>query len=210
MSIEGKEITNYSQFNKNPWLIEFFKESNIIPILESSDRQFEDLENALFTMLLYVWLDDAVGEQLDVVGIHIGVIRNGRNDETYRTIIRAQIQINISSGEPEALISAIRVLFDTNIIEYHPMYPAKVRIWVGGNFPITDSYELVDDLGNNIVDDLGNFIILEVENLTSLSLLLGLIPSGVGLLFSDFIIDDIGNFIITDDGSYIVSTFFIE
>ena len=209
MSIEGKEITNYSQFNKNPWLIEFFKDSNITSILEASDRQFEDLENALFTMLLYVWLDDAVGEQLDVVGIHIGINRDGRNDETYRTIIRAQIQINISSGEPEALISATRVLFNTLNVIYTSEYPAKVRIYTDASLPITLQNNIVDHLGNQIVDHLGNNIVSESSNPSALSILLGIIPSGVSLLIDNNIIDHEGNFIVDHLGNFIIGSEFI-
>ena len=182
MSIDGKQITNYSQFNTSPWLIEYLKESNIVKILESSDPQFNDLEEALFDMLLELWIDTAVGEQLDVLGIHVGIDRDGRSDSDYRTVIRAQIEINISSGEPEALIQAVQILYSATYVEYVPEYPAKIRIY-------TD---------------------ITISDPTILRPLLGIIPSGVALLYADNLVTHLGDLIVTDDGSEIVVTYFVE
>ena len=204
MSVEGKQITDYSQFNANPWLIEFFRDSNVIGVLSATDQQFEELEQVLYDMLVELWIDNAEGEQLDVLGVHVGIDRDGRNDSSYRTVIKAQIEINISSGEPEALIKAVQVLFNTTNVLYTPEYPAKVRIWTDQDLPITFTSNMVDHLGNQLVDNLGNSIITESSNDSALSVLLGVVPSGVGLLIDANIIDHEGNFIVDHLGNFLV------
>lgn len=163
MSTSVEKITDYKNFNKNPWLIEFFKEHNLIDILEAGDNQFNELETVFYDMFTKLWIDNAEGEQLDILGIHIGADRNGLNDTDYRLLIEAKIQINISSGQPERVISAVRFIYDTNDIEYVPNYPAKVRIYVTGQ-----EYTSAEA-----------FLLLQV------------LPSGVGLILSEVMVTEI-------------------
>lgn len=187
MSIHGKKITDYSIFNKNPWLIEFFKDSNLIDILESGDTQSEELEQVFFDLLLNMWIDTASGEQLDVLGVHIGVDRLGRIDSEYRAVLVSQININISSGEPESLIDAVRTLFNTSDVLYKPEYPAKVIMFTHATLPVTPT---------------------QLENI--LRTLLGLTPVGVGLLWGNNIIDNNSDLLVDHDGNEIIATDFVE
>lgn len=163
MSTSVEKITDYKDFNKNPWLIEFFKEHNILGVLEAGDNQFNELETVFYDMFTKLWIDYAEGEQLDVLGVHVGVDRNGLSDADYRLLIEAKIQINVSSGQPERVISAVRFIYDTNDIEYVPNYPAKVRIYVVGQ-----EYTQAEAL-----------------------LILQILPSGVGLILSETMVTEI-------------------
>ncbi|MFX1587234.1 MAG: hypothetical protein ACFFC1_03680 [Promethearchaeota archaeon] len=207
MSIEGKQITDYGNFNKHPWLIEYVKNRDIKDVLSISDPQFNDLEQALYEILDGIWLENAVGEQLDVIGIILNFPRLGRDDESYRTVLLGIVEINTSSGEPERLISAIKLLFNATDVEYIPMYPAKIRIWQNGDFIDNISYDLVDDVGDTIIDDVGNTIIVDLVDNSSLSILLGVVPSGVGFYLADNLIVDDGSFLLTDTSEEIVVTF---
>ncbi len=204
-----EQITEYSDYNTNPWLIEFFKESNITEILKANDNQFNELEEKLYDFFTKIWLDIAKGEQLDVLGIHVGFDRLGYDDESYKTLLRAKIEINISSGEPERLISAFRTLFQTENVEYTPVYPAKIRMWSDGDFILLIFDDLVTDTSDNIVDNNGNQIILGTSDISQLIILLGVVPSGVGLLIADNLIDNLGNFIVTNTGDPILVQNFI-
>lgn len=173
-----EKITNYSQFNRPPWLIEFFKGSNIVGILESADNQFNELESAIYDMFTKVWLENAEGEQLDILGIHVGISRNGRNDTDYKAVIQMKIEINVSSGQPERLIQAVRLLYGKDEIEYVPNYPAKVRIYVEGQEYTNDEAQI----------------------------LLSIVPSGVGLILSETMVTEIAEEdILTEDGNKILT-----
>ena len=199
MSIE--QITDYNTKNKNPFLVEIFREANITGILESSDNQFNELETAFFQILLEMWIDTAIGEQLDVLGIHLNIKRQGRPDDAYRTLLKAKVEINVSSGEPERLIGAVRSLYEITDIEYSGVYPAKVRIHSDTeSLSLFILYFIVDNNGNNIITNTGDTIIAEVEDIETPQTLIQVIPSGVGLLFSDNLIFNTGEFVITDTG----------
>jgi len=211
MSIEGKQITDYSsEFNKNPWLINYLQDSELVDILESADNQFNEIENAGFQLLLNMWLENAAGFQLDVIGIVVGLERQGKDDTSYKSLLYTKIDINVSSGQPEKIISAVKILFNAENVEYTPVYPAKFRIWTDGNLSILDEYLLVDYSGNEIVDYDGNNITSFVEDFSALSFLLGIIPAGVGFLWADNIIDYEGKFLVDYSGNMIIGTYTIE
>jgi len=79
-------------------------------LLISYVTQIQDLEDALFEVLLDTTLDTSVGQQLDNIGEIVGELRLSRDDETYRTGLRVRILINKSSGTIEELLE-IAVLF---------------------------------------------------------------------------------------------------
>ncbi len=179
------KITDYSDFNQYPWLVEFLKTSDVKGILEAFDRQFNDLETVFFSMILEMWLDDAIGEQLDVLGIHVGISRNGISDDSYRSLLKGKIEINTSSGTPEDLIKAFKQLYpgatDTT---YTPFYPGKVQMFTNGT-PILTASEIVQ-----IIDSL--------------------LPSGVGLVFSNFdYITEGGDKLVTEAGDQLIATSFL-
>lgn len=199
-----EKISDYKNFNINPWLIEFFKESNLKDVLEIYDNQFNDLENALYDFFTKLWIEEAEGIQLDILGIHVDFARVGFDDESYRTLLKAKIQLNVSSGQPERLILAMRILFNTENIEYIPAYPAKVIMWSDGTFIVLTRANLIDESSNNIVDENGNQIIVDTPNESFYSILLLIVPAGVGLLLADNLITNEGNYYVTNDGHKII------
>lgn len=211
MSIEGKQITDYSStFNKNPWLIEYLKTSDFVDMLGAFDLQFNEMEEVGFQLLLNMWLVNAEGAQLDTIGIIVGLSRQGRDDTSYRSLLYTKIDINVSSGQPEKIISAIKILFDTENVEYTPVYPAKFRIWTDGSLLILEEYLLVDYSADEIVDYDGNNITSFIEDFTALSFLLGIIPAGVGFLWADNIVDYEGAFLVDYSGNMVIGTYSIE
>jgi hypothetical protein len=61
----------------------------------------------LFELVDERFLDTAVGEQLDGLGQIIGIPRGGLDDDAYRTRLRAQIRILISSGTIEDVLAIL-------------------------------------------------------------------------------------------------------
>lgn len=175
-----EKINDYSVKNTTPFLLEQFKDSNINGILESFDNQFNELEDVFFQLLTELWLNKAVGEQLDVLGIHLDIDRDGLNDDDYRKLLILKSEINTSPATPEILIKAVKNIFGVLDAFYKPSYPAKVIIGTSADLLGFDEVEfllsivpagvglfvgdyLVDELGNNVVDELGNFILAPTE-----------------------------------------------
>lgn len=94
---------------------------------------FQELEDVAQDLLTNRALDTAIGVQLDGIGQIVGLARNGMNDEQYRFALRFKIFINISSGEAETLIRALKYFTDANYIKYDPLYPAGFQMFTDGS-----------------------------------------------------------------------------
>lgn len=77
--------------------------ANIQAILTAWLDQIQSLEDAIFAVYQSRILDNAVGEQLDLLGALVGEPRNNRSDTFYKVGIRVRILVNFSDGTPEDL-----------------------------------------------------------------------------------------------------------
>lgn len=112
-------------------LVQQYKESpNINKVLEGIVEPIQVLEDEFYSIYTGIWLDDAIGAQLDGLGKIVGELRLGRSDADYKSAIIAQIGINTSAGEPESILSAIRSLYNPKIIQYSDVYPANYQIYI--------------------------------------------------------------------------------
>lgn len=103
--------------------------SDLEKILEVYLKQIQDLEDAAFQVLLETILDNAVGEQLDVIGRIVVLAREGFADDTYRERLRAKIIINRGSGTIPEIIEIISLLSGPGVqVEVQQFFPAAIHV----------------------------------------------------------------------------------
>jgi len=83
-------------------------------------RQFQDIEDALQTLLTLPSIDDSAGAQLDLIGRLLGQARGGVDDDTYRGYLRAAILVERSSGTGESIYKIFTLLLA-------PALPMQIR-----------------------------------------------------------------------------------
>lgn len=92
---------------------QFKGKTNIEKLLSAINVSVQDLENAAQQVLLQRTIDNAVGAQLDAIGVIVGEARAGLDDETYRRRVRARISVHRSKGTVDDLIRVTDlVVFD--------------------------------------------------------------------------------------------------
>ena len=171
------------------------------------NQRADTLEQAMFD-LINDTLSNCVGKQLDIAGEVVGIERDDRDDESYRSIIFLKILINISSGEPDILIQAIQQLYGASDVDYHPVYPAKVRIWQDGEFGIFLTYDMDTVSGDELCFLDGNTFQGRTVDESSQDLLVGLLPSGVDLLLAHTLIDHENNELSFLDGNDLIGVLY--
>lgn len=92
-------------------------------------QHVEDMFQQVWTLRT---IDNSFGAQLDGIGEIAGETRLGRPDEEYRIAIKFQLFLNISSGEPETLISATKFLTQATIVTYVEIPSATVQLFTNG------------------------------------------------------------------------------
>ena len=92
------------------------------------------------------WIDTAVGKQLDGCGHIVGELRQGRDDDTYRTAIKFRVFVNISKGMPTDLIRGLKFLTDPTDCQYLEAYPATSLLFTNGFFADSKIQSAMQDL----------------------------------------------------------------
>jgi hypothetical protein len=92
--------------------------------------EVQELEDALFQLLMQRDIETAVGVQLNGLGDTVGESRMGKGDDAYRFAIKVRIAKNNMSGTPEQMISFLKLLTGGTLIDYAEIYPAKVSFFV--------------------------------------------------------------------------------
>lgn len=106
--------------------------NNVEKLVESYVPELQQLNDAALSFLIDLFLNDAVGIQLDGLGTIIGAERVGLNDNQYRARLQAQIRINTSSGTAEDIITAMALpLGITTGLELTEHFPAGLVVLYG-------------------------------------------------------------------------------
>ena len=127
---------------------EQFRESdNLLHLTSALLNNIPQLEQDYQDLLNNRWVDTAIGEQLDRMGDIVGVLRQGRSDNAYRSAIRFQIFINTSKTEPETIITATRVLSGGDFIRYWENYAAGFQVFTDGPNTLDVSGSVIDEFG---------------------------------------------------------------
>jgi hypothetical protein len=128
-------------------LVEQYKESvNLNNLIEAVVLPIQDIENQTDELYRLRLISTAYGVQLDKIGTIIGEARFGRNDSDYRSAIITRININVSGGEPESIISAIRQIIGPFTIEYIDIFPAYFQIFMQTVNFVPNVLELIEPL----------------------------------------------------------------
>lgn len=143
------KVTDHQARARDDLLQQFKGLPNIQAIVDAASAQVQDLEEALWELLINRWLPTAEGVQLDTIGRIIDRGRGTLADDVYRGVLRGKIAANLSSGTyPEVLrVVELCVDFDTTAIAITvtPEHPAAAVLSI-----LADS--LTADLGPHVAD----------------------------------------------------------
>jgi hypothetical protein len=115
-------------------LLEQYKgQPNLAALITSYVEGTQDAEQNLFELLL-VNLDDAEGDNLDLLGRLVGEARDGKDDDGYRIYLRARIKLNLMSGTTEEILELFDLLLDDPyVFELSQYQPAAFVLDVSGD-----------------------------------------------------------------------------
>jgi hypothetical protein len=114
-------------------LTSMFRDRKVVAgLLAAYLKQAQLLEDAIWQVIDGRTLEDAIGNQLTIIGALVGEKRKGRSDTDYREAIRLRILINRSTGKVSELIYIIFVAARGAEWKYWEGYPAGFTVLFGG------------------------------------------------------------------------------
>lgn len=123
-------------------LIEQYKQAEKLKsILQSFNRETQDLEDAIHELFEGRWIDNASGQLLDDFGTIIGQDRLGFDDAFYKILLFVKLGQNISQGETERVIDIYKIITRATIAQLQEHYPAGMTLLSNGTInPITAEF----------------------------------------------------------------------
>lgn len=120
-------IPNHVQQALARLITEYANSPNLKGVISGIVAPIQDIEDALSGMNTLRYLPDAVGVQLDVIGVIVGLPRvPGTPDSVYLLQLYGQIKINTSEGQPEQAIQAFALFTGVQQVRLFETYPAQV------------------------------------------------------------------------------------
>jgi hypothetical protein len=106
--------------------------------LAAFNAQTQAIEDALFGMIDARSVFDAVGVQLDGLGVIVGVTRlPGLSDDIYRRIVLAKAVVNASQCDEESIGLMYRQMLLATASFFQDLYPAAFMIMANGSIDST-------------------------------------------------------------------------
>jgi hypothetical protein len=108
----------------------YWGKPRIASCLRAILEEVQELENALWTVMLMRTVDVATGIQLHTIGKLVGEGYLGQDEETYRILVRARIRINISRGTIGDIIAVMRYGYTGDIewVSNPSGQPARLQV----------------------------------------------------------------------------------
>lgn len=141
-------ITDHVEHGLSRLLEQFKGKPRLEAWISSYLEGVQELTDAAWAVLVMRLIDDAVGEQLTVLGRLVGQPRIVEDEERYRVLVRARIAVNSSSGKPDDLIRVANLLFGADA-EYsmHEFFPAALV------FSINEAIDVIPALEQGMLDE---------------------------------------------------------
>jgi hypothetical protein len=129
MTYDPQKITNHADQGVDKFLEQFKGEPALDALARSYLNRIQELEDAIWEVILIRGIDASEGVGLDAIGNIVGRKRLGLGDIDYRVALKAQIRINRSSGTPEDMIAVTALsVSPVQDFTYQEAYPATVVI----------------------------------------------------------------------------------
>lgn len=160
------ELKNYTD-DLSLLISQYQNSEKLKSLIESGQLSTNDIDKALFEIGEEIYLFNAVGVQLDVIGEIFDEQRQGRTDVLYRQAIQEKAVLSYS-GEPESIIEIVQAVFGATYVYYRPAYPGKYYLLTDGNIRSVD-LDPVNPVGVSaliesfLIDTEGNYI-LDVDD----------------------------------------------
>lgn len=133
MAEQFEYISSIFQLVSDEQLAQFDEKTVLKAVTEVVADEVQEIHDALYQLLTEKNIDNAVGAQLDVIGRIIGRTRGGYGDVDYRSLLKLQIGINVSTGAPSALVPLIKEITGSTEVDLFEDFPAACSAVVNGN-----------------------------------------------------------------------------
>jgi hypothetical protein len=178
------QITDYSVYDVPPYLLQQFVETDVESAMSIFNPQFEAFENAAYGFFAGLHPTNAIGAQLDLIGVDLEIDRNGLGDDSYRNLLFLKGEIDTSGGTPETIIETIKIVYKATIVHYSVTSACNVKIQQNGSLGLLIYLDAVFNDGDYIglgAENSGVTLQFTGPDLAAQAIIEDVIPAGVNV-----------------------------
>ncbi len=120
------------QIGLNRMLSQFDNSPKLRGLFQAYLENVQDVEEMFYQLLTERDIYSAIGAQLDVIGLLVGELRRGRDDEEYRQAILNRVVLNTSDGTPPVVLEILKLLTSADTVGLFEHYPANIHYFASG------------------------------------------------------------------------------
>lgn len=139
-------LLNYRKTALSRLTGQFVDKPRVCGLVENMVEPLEELEADFLALKDRRWINTAEGKQLDYCGYLVGITRQGRSDDEYRTAIKARVLSNVSAATAGDLIEGVRFLTNAKNPQYLESYPACAILFSDGDTVPSGSQQVIQDI----------------------------------------------------------------
>ena len=117
------QITDYNSVVRAKILSQYNRAVRLLGIVVIGCQQADNIEQAMFEIRDGLWIRNAVGVQLDLLGRIYKVLRKTMTDDEYKIQLQFQAA-TLVNGNPEEILTFLSFVTGLTDLEYLPEYPA--------------------------------------------------------------------------------------
>jgi hypothetical protein len=122
------KITDHVEQGLALLLSQYKDKPRLAALLSSYLRRVQELEDAIWDVLVKRLIDNAVDEQLRMIGRIVGQANEGGwDDDTYRIFIKGRIRANQSNGHGDDVIDVLNLVEAADFV-LSEVYPAAMYV----------------------------------------------------------------------------------
>lgn len=185
-------------------LSQFYGKPRIEGLLQSYLNRLVEIQDDTNYLLQFRGIDSATGYQLDLIGKIVGQNREGRNDDSYRIIIKVKILVNNSNGTPKEVLQILKSVTNATVVRMFEHFPANIHLFTNGK----ENLDIIYSVMRSVVPACISDVVIMANHDNGVT-----IPGefkGSELSPSEFkltpMVDDLGRYITDSFGNQIVIT----
>lgn len=135
-------------------LLEQYKNQEVLQgVIDIYSDQVQEAENALYALFDALDPNDMEGAMLDIIGAIVGRPRSTTDDVRYRILIWVKVHQNVSKGEPERVISVLKLLTESVYVHNISLGQAEVQLQMTNQLLSQDEIDLIYREIHNVTAD---------------------------------------------------------
>ncbi len=171
---------DWTEYNAPPFFPRWLCSGETLKLVKYDDDLLDEIATIIIQMADQYDIENIEGILLDRIGKNLGVLRNGKRDDVYRSALKLKILLTRSKGTVNDIIKVIKYMYGATHVTISPDYPAGIRIVHNGKERLDFLIDAYFSNEKRITLSNGNYMVFSTPDYSLDELVASAFPTGIG------------------------------